>query len=102
MDKNGDHFLKDEFCYVSSVTVLLVLLHYRGFDTLTASIYHWLLRKQNSQNQTKQTQETPFIFRAFATSKALEMNNAEVIYAGMGTQGLFKLEPSGRLPCESP
>ena len=41
MDRNGDHFLKDEFCYFDGKRK-----HCRGFVTLTASIYHSLLRKQ--------------------------------------------------------
>lgn len=41
MDRNGDHFLKDEFCYFDGKRKRC-----RGFVTLTASIYHSLLRKQ--------------------------------------------------------
>lgn len=41
MDKNGNHFLGDEFCYFDGKTKRC-----RGFVTLTASVYHTLLRKQ--------------------------------------------------------
>lgn len=41
MDKNGNHFLGDEFCYFDGKRKRC-----RGFVTLTASVYHTLLRKQ--------------------------------------------------------
>ena len=41
MDRNGEHFLKDEFCYFDRKRKRC-----RGFVTLIASIYHSLLRKQ--------------------------------------------------------
>ena len=41
MDKDGDHFLKDEYCFFDGK-----VKRCRGFVTLTASVYHPLLRKQ--------------------------------------------------------
>ena len=41
MDRNGEHFLRDEFCYFDGKRKRC-----RGFVTLTASVYHPLLRKQ--------------------------------------------------------
>lgn len=41
MDKNGNHFLGDEFCYFDGKRKRC-----RGFVTLTASVYHTLLWKQ--------------------------------------------------------
>ena len=41
MNRNGDHFLKNEFCYFDGK-----YRRCRGFVTLTASVYHTLLRKQ--------------------------------------------------------
>lgn len=41
MDCNGDHFLSSEFCFFDGKRKRC-----RGFVTLTASVYHPLLRKQ--------------------------------------------------------
>ena len=41
MDKNGDHFLKEEYCFFDGKCKWC-----RGFVTLTVSVYHPLLRKQ--------------------------------------------------------
>ena len=41
MDKNGNHFLNEEFCFFDGKRKRC-----RGFVTLTASVYHPLLRKQ--------------------------------------------------------
>ena len=40
MDKDGDHFLKEEYCFFDGKCKRC-----RGFLTLTASVYHPLLRK---------------------------------------------------------
>lgn len=40
MDRNGDYFFKDEFCYFDGKR------KYRGFVIFIASIYYSLFRKQ--------------------------------------------------------
>lgn len=41
MDRNGDHFLSKEFCYFDGKRKRC-----KDFITLTASVFHPLLRKQ--------------------------------------------------------
>ena len=53
MDKEGNHFLKSEFCYFDGK-----YKRCRDFVTLTASVYHPLLRKLTLAIMEAETEDT--------------------------------------------
>ena len=73
MDKNGDHFLKGEYCFFDGKCKRC-----RGFVTLTSSVYHPLLRKQLVR--------IPRILRYFGLSSTRSFKNTREIKITNSTQ----------------
>jgi len=85
MDKKGDHFLSKEFCFFDGKS-----RRCNGFITLTASVYHPLLRKQiplaTMEAETEDTVNVELFWRLFneALRKVAGSDSATYMYDPIG------------------
>ena len=90
MDRDGEHFMRDEYCYFDGK-----VKRCRNFVTLTASTYHPILKRHIPlvvmEAERENSENTELFWRLFVEAQREVAGNKDTDMAGANMNGLRRV-----------